>query len=116
MKTCQACLDHAAKKREEKKNQKGRDRDKENVPVTHGDTFGENMARRHRDDTSEKWPTLPWVIFCSLLDGSQDTAFELSAFVQAPDRCLLGAPAVTGKEYSQTISQMVREKTGYRFK
>jgi hypothetical protein len=93
----------------------GRDGDKENIPVTHGDTFGEKMAHcgDPTDNTGEMWPTLPWDIFCSLLDGSQDTAFELSAFVQAPDRHPLGVPAMTGKEHSQTISQIVREKTGY---
>jgi hypothetical protein len=76
------------------------------------------MARHGdpKDDTGEKWPTLSWDIFCSLLDGSQDTAFELSAFVQAPDRHPLGVPAMTGKEHSQTISQIVRGKMGYQFK
>jgi hypothetical protein len=96
----------------------GRDGDKENIPVTHGDTFGEKMARcgDPKDNTGKMWPTLPWDIFCSLLDRSQDTAFKLSAFVQAPDRHPLRVPAMTGEEHSQTISQIVREKTGYQFK
>jgi len=112
MKTCQSCLNNSARERAEKKGVIQKEGNKENMPATSGEHI---IDHQDINNTSMLWPTVSWNIFCSLLEGGQDSAFELSAFVQAPDGDPLREP-MTRKEFLQIISQVIKEKTGYRFK
>lgn len=66
-------------------------------------------------ESVEETPHLPWKDFIQLLEENRNDAFELTAFVTLPNREPL-SPLPTSHSRTISLSQSVREATGYRFK